>query len=69
MAEKEHHMATEAVLTTDQLAERYGVSVRTVAAWRARGEGPPHLKIGRRIFYAVRQVEEWEKTKTEEQSN
>ncbi|MHB8763137.1 MAG: helix-turn-helix transcriptional regulator [Deferrisomatales bacterium] len=34
-------------------AEFMDVSARTVQAWRARGVGPKHLKIGRSCRYRV----------------
>ena len=32
-------------------ADRIGVSARTLEKWRSAGEGPPFLKLGRRVTY------------------
>ena len=31
----------------------------TMAAWRCRGEGPSYVKIGKRVFYHGRDLNEW----------
>lgn len=35
-----------------QLATRLGMSVWGLRAWRKRGYGPAHVKIGRSTFYS-----------------
>lgn len=52
-------------LTTEELAERMGVSVRTVQGWRARNYGPPFLPGRGRAsaLYRVADVEAWEKSR------
>jgi len=32
-------------------AEKLGVSVHTMRAWRCRGKGPVYAKVGRRVLY------------------
>jgi len=32
-------------------AEKLGVSVHTLRAWRCRGKGPVYAKAGRRVLY------------------
>jgi transcriptional regulator with XRE-family HTH domain len=49
-------------LTTEQLAKRIGVSVRTVEKWRTTGQGPPFMRAGSRVAYPVRWVVEWEES-------
>ncbi len=50
----------EARMTTpDELAEYLGVPLRTLYAWRYRGEGPKGYKIGRHIRYRLDDVEAW----------
>jgi hypothetical protein len=34
-------------------------TVRTIRAWRARGEGPPWVRIGRLIYYPNDGIEKW----------
>ena len=48
-------------LTTAELAERLGVPPDTVKKWRATGEGPPFLPVGKHVRYRERDVEAWEK--------
>ena len=38
-------METEASLTTEQLAERWGLSPATIKHWRSRHVGPPYLPM------------------------
>ena len=47
-------------LTQKQLASRWRISQRTLEAWRWRGYGPPHLKIGGRCIYRLEDVESFE---------
>ena len=57
-------------LTTDQLAERYGLSISTIKSWRARQYGPefyqlPQSRLARgntRIRYQLHKVLAWEET-------
>ena len=37
------------LLTEGEVANVIGVKPKTVQAWRAAGEGPPHIKAGRRL--------------------
>jgi hypothetical protein len=50
-------------LNQKQLAFRWGISQRTLEAWRWRGEGPPHLKIGGRCIYRLADVEAYENSR------
>jgi predicted site-specific integrase-resolvase len=43
------------------LAERYGLSVRTLANWRHRGEGPKFVKINGRVRYLESDVKAYER--------
>jgi len=40
-------------LDEQEEAQELGVTVRTLRHWRARGEGPPYIKIGRSVYYPV----------------
>jgi excisionase family DNA binding protein len=46
-------------LSPKGLAEYFDVPVRTIYAWRYRGEGPPIFKVGRHIRYKVSEVDQW----------
>lgn len=48
-------------LTPKQLAERLGVSERTIDRFRVNGDGPRFLRVGaRRIVYPLAEVQRWE---------
>lgn len=40
-------------LTTPQAAQYLGLSKYTLECWRARGDGPRYLKLGRSVRYRV----------------
>lgn len=43
-----------------QLAQRWGISPRTLERWRWLGEGPAYLKLGGRVAYRHEDVEAFE---------
>jgi DNA-binding transcriptional MerR regulator len=48
-------------LTAVDLTERYpGTTIETIRYWKKTGYGPPGVKIGRRVFYDLAEVERWE---------
>jgi excisionase family DNA binding protein len=49
-------------LSPEQLAERLGVPVRTVYAWRQRvpRKGPRGIRVGRYVRYRLADVQAWE---------
>lgn len=47
-------------LNQSQLAQRLGVSQRTLEGWRYRGKGPAYLRLEGRIAYRVIDVERFE---------
>lgn len=53
-------------ITSAQLAERLGVNVRTIYAWRKAGKGPrgiqPAGKSGN-VLYSINDVRAWEAKK------
>ena len=53
-------------LTPREVSLRYGgsISVGTLANWRAAGISPPYIKLGGRIVYDERELEEWEQKRT-----
>lgn len=46
-------------LTDQELAAELKISPRTLARWRRLREGPPIVKIGRRVAYRRTSVREW----------
>ena len=47
-------------LNQRQLAERWGISPKTLERWRWRGQGPKFLKLGGRIAYRLEDIEAFE---------
>jgi len=47
------------LLTTEQAAKRFGLSARTLERFRASGEGPEFVKMGRAVRYTVAKLNEW----------
>lgn len=56
----------KAVLTPDDLARRYDTSTANLASLRHFGKGPKWFKLGRRVYYRLEDVLEYERTATEE---
>lgn len=54
------------ILTPGQLAERYDTSAANLASLRHFGKGPKWFKLGRRVYYRLEDVLEYERTATEE---
>ena len=52
-------VATEDLLTTDEVAEWIRVSPMTIRDWRKKGRGPRALKIGHSVRYSRREVAAW----------
>jgi predicted DNA-binding transcriptional regulator AlpA len=47
------------LFSEDQIAKRFGLSVATLANWRAARRGPIPTKIGRRSFYSRDAINAW----------
>jgi predicted site-specific integrase-resolvase len=47
-------------LNQRQLAERWGISARTLERWRWIGRGPHFLKLGHRVAYRFADIEAFE---------
>jgi len=47
-------------LNQEQLAQRLGLSQRTLEGWRYRGKGPAYLRLEGRIAYRVIDIELFE---------
>lgn len=57
--EVENSRAVAAPLTESQVAERLGLAVATLRAWRHRGTGPRFLRFGRAVRYLVADLDEF----------
>lgn len=47
------------LLTIDEVAARYRLSLATLRFWRHKGTGPVSFKLGRRVVYRASDVEQW----------
>ena len=50
-------MSTNALLTTEEVADLTCLSRETLAQWRSQRRGIPYLKIGRSVRYALTDVQ------------
>ena len=48
------------LLTTEQLAARWGMSPGTLRNWRVWKQGPRFIRIGRSVRYRLYDVKKWE---------
>ena len=46
-------------MTTAEVAAVTRAPIETVRWWRHAGKGPKNFKLGRRVLYAVEDVEAW----------
>lgn len=46
-------------MNTEQLADRLGISHRTLERWRLEGVGPIYRKLGRRVVYLESDIQSW----------
>jgi len=49
------------VLNENELAQRWGLSPKTLQRWRSEGRGPRYLKLSKRVGYPVDAVIEFER--------
>lgn len=47
-------------ISRQELADRYGLPVKTPAEWASKGTGPPYAKFGRHVRYRLSDVVAWE---------
>ncbi len=47
------------LMTANQLATEFHISIPTLARWRMEREGPPYVRVGRSIRYRRGDVEAW----------
>jgi hypothetical protein len=56
------------LITSKQLAERWGMSPGTLENWRGKRKGPNFIKLGKgrnaQVLYRLRDVEEFESQNT-----
>ena len=44
------------LISEHDFAQVVGLSIWGVRAWRRRGYGPSHKKLGKRVFYSRREI-------------
>lgn len=49
------------VLNENELAQRWGISPKTLQRWRCEGRGPKYLKLSKRVSYALEMILDFEK--------
>ena len=52
------------LLTEVAAAKQLKLSIRTLQAWRCRGEGPPFVRVGRAIRYELTAIRDWLRSNT-----
>lgn len=57
--EHDQGMGGDELLTTVEVAQYLRVGVNTLEQWRSRGKGPAFVRVGRRVRYRRREIEEW----------
>ena len=58
--------AEERWITRQELADRYGLPVKTPAEWATKGTGPRYAKFGRHVRYRMSDVMSWERAQLTE---
>ncbi|WP_328518102.1 helix-turn-helix transcriptional regulator [Mycolicibacterium arseniciresistens] len=53
-------------ISRQELADRYGVPVKTPAVWASKGTGPPFARFGRHVRYRLSDVLAWESERLNE---
>jgi len=46
-------------ISRDDLAEQLEVATITLSRWACEGNGPAHIRVGRRVFYRRAAVDAW----------
>jgi predicted DNA-binding transcriptional regulator AlpA len=49
------------VLNETQLAQRWGISAKTLQRWRSEGRGPRYLKLSKRVSYPLEVIAAFER--------
>lgn len=54
------------LFTAAALATRWEMSPGTLSNWRIAGKGPKFIKVGKKIFYRITDVRDWESKNTKQ---
>lgn len=55
-----HENPMDRWISRQELADRYGLPVKTPAEWACKGTGPRYAKIGKYVRYRLGDVIDWE---------
>ena len=58
------NLQSEKLLDEKEVANSYGLSVRTLQAWRIKGGGPVFCKLGSRVKYRPSDLEDFLRART-----
>lgn len=53
-------------LSRQELADRYGLPVKTIAQWASKGTGPLYARMGRHVRYRLSDVVDWESARIDD---
>jgi predicted DNA-binding transcriptional regulator AlpA len=53
-------------MSRQELADRYGVPVKTPAQWASKGKGPRYARFGKHVRYLLSDVIAWEREQFDE---
>src|SRR5262245_48279340 len=59
LKERQMDKAAHSKLNNSSAARHSGLSESTLNKLRLRGDGPPFIKLGRRVLYDIIDLEEW----------
>jgi hypothetical protein len=59
-------VADDRWISRQDLADRYGLPVKTPAEWASKGTGPRYAKFGRHVRYRMSDVMSWERAQLTE---
>lgn len=57
------------VLNENELAQRWGISPKTLQRWRTEGRGPRYLKLSKRVSYPLESIFDFERSALHESTS
>jgi predicted site-specific integrase-resolvase len=54
-------VSSSGYLTTAEVSERFRITPKTALRWRQQGNGPGHIRAGKKILYPINEVERYER--------
>ncbi len=53
-------------LSRQEVADRFGLPVKTLAQWASKGTGPPFARMGRHVRYRLSDIIDWETARVDD---